>query len=572
MKPARSLAASVVALGFAGSVAAPQPAFAAPAPCERAENYAAQSGAELLRIDELEIRTGGEERPVTKAPSDEAPPAREGASDHVLTDPIDGSDEDNDTLSEGIGAVGRQLIDGVLPNNPILPPIDPVTGQPAVSGATRGVKSADTGGIGGGEPADTSDAGGGESADTGGMGGGELPRLPGRQGRGDAAPKTARLSLSDVGLGEARAAMVATATIKSAAVARILDGQADGEPAWTEPLLQQAPPTNGRPSTRTTPAGRVGPLKIGAGNLTGRARWDAAMACGNAAGETARAQSAVHGATLLGAAGTPLVRVREKAAGMSTTALEGSDGNARTVASATVAAGTFELAGGRVKLRVLKAPSLTATMSSEGGDVRYEPAAIEVSGDGIATKRLDTAGESADVTLGAERDATESGVLDAAGLGSLRPASRPLPLPHVPGLPTVNAPNPVSESAPATGGDTRLHITLGGERRAEKGHAIAARATAIEVSLTQGGADKDRGQSGYGGQTSAVKLNFAIGLLEAAAVAPEERLTPVDTSGAAGGLPITGPGVAGLAMGGAALLLSGIGALVLSVRRRRARA
>src|SRR3954453_6426900 len=70
MKPARSLAVSVVALGFAGSVAAPPlPAYAAPAPCERAEGYAAQSGVELLRIDRLEVRGGGE-RPVTK---DEAP-------------------------------------------------------------------------------------------------------------------------------------------------------------------------------------------------------------------------------------------------------------------------------------------------------------------------------------------------------------------------------------------------------------------------------------------------------------------------------------------------------------------
>jgi hypothetical protein len=63
-------------------------------------------------------------------------------------------------------------------------------------------------------------------------------------------------------------------------------------------------------------------------------------------------------------------------------------------------------------------------------------------------------------------------------------------------------------------------------------------------------------------------LDFEVGLMEAAAVAPE-RMTPVDTSGAAGGLPITGPGVAGLALAGVAMLLSGVGAVLLGVRRRR---
>src|SRR5689334_6527140 len=85
MKPARSLAVSVVALGFAGSVVAPTPAYAAPAPCERAEGYAAQSGAELLRIDRLEVRGGGEERPVTKDATPVDPSGDEkGAADRVL--------------------------------------------------------------------------------------------------------------------------------------------------------------------------------------------------------------------------------------------------------------------------------------------------------------------------------------------------------------------------------------------------------------------------------------------------------------------------------------------------------
>jgi hypothetical protein len=58
--------------------------------------------------------------------------------------------------------------------------------------------------------------------------------------------------------------------------------------------------------------------------------------------------------------------------------------------------------------------------------------------------------------------------------------------------------------------------------------------------------------------------------MEAAAVAPESRQVQ-GTSGQAGGLPITGPTVVGLVAGGLALLVAGIGAVTLGVRRRRTR-
>src|SRR3954471_20311778 len=113
MTPARPLAASVVALGFASTLTAPMPAFAAPAPCERAENYAAQSGAELLRIDKLEVRTTAGERPTTKPDrSTENGPARDTAH-RVLSDvdPTADDPDDSDTLSEGIGMLGVQVLD-----------------------------------------------------------------------------------------------------------------------------------------------------------------------------------------------------------------------------------------------------------------------------------------------------------------------------------------------------------------------------------------------------------------------------------------------------------------------------
>ena len=53
MTPARSLAAGMVALGVASTLTAPTPASAAPTPCEGAENYAAQAGAEALHVNRL---------------------------------------------------------------------------------------------------------------------------------------------------------------------------------------------------------------------------------------------------------------------------------------------------------------------------------------------------------------------------------------------------------------------------------------------------------------------------------------------------------------------------------------
>src|SRR5690349_12446070 len=155
MKPARSFAFSVVALGFAGSVAAPPlPAYAAPAPCERAEGYAAQSGVELLRIDRLELRSGGGERPVTKdeAPADPSshdqgsssdnggdPGDKKGAAARVLNsgnlDPAANGD-DGDTISEGIGMLGQAVVGSVLPGNGMTP--------------RAGGTESDTGGQGGG--------------------------------------------------------------------------------------------------------------------------------------------------------------------------------------------------------------------------------------------------------------------------------------------------------------------------------------------------------------------------------------------------------------------------------------
>jgi LPXTG-motif cell wall-anchored protein len=412
------------------------------------------------------------------------------------------------------------------------------------------------------------------------------------------------------------------------------------------------------------------------------------MACGAKVGHVTEASV---GLARTGIAGS-LLRVPGKVGGSSTTALER---GARTVATSGVTLGGFELLGDAVRVRVLRAPSLLAGMSAAaGGEVRYVPAVIEVSGDGLETTRLDTAGDDVEIALGDDRsdsrgdpagpgtddsagpgagnsvgpgggdsarsgtdDSARSGAGDSAGPGARdgkpgaadgrgadgdgpagidgKPASSgdepamagdhepvtrskrtaddgqpggttpnakaraegkaesttigelvsrlpklggltggsPLPIPAVPGVPPVSDPD--TESARVTGPGTRLRITLGDVRQAASGHAIAARATAIKITITQS-------KTGYGDSApnrSGVILDLDLGVLEAAAVAPEPSGTGVHagagvhavTAGGADGLPITGPRTDVFAIVGAGLMLAGATALLVGRRRRRLR-
>jgi hypothetical protein len=524
MTPARSLAASVAALGFASALTGPMPALGAPAPCERAESYAAQSGAELLRIDELEVRKAAPERPTTKPGRDE----EDGPADSVLSDvdPTTDDPDDTDSLSEGIGMFGSNLLD--------LMDLSHVT----VSELDQG-----TGGSGGG-------AGRPESSTTS--------------------------TSSDIGVGEARTALIANARINSAGYARVLDAR--DNKALSDPIIQQAPPSHDDPATRTTASGTIGPLALGKGEIAAHARWDTAMACGKTAGEASRADAAVKNVSLLGSGSGALVRVPEKLASRSTTALERRGGEARTVASATATAGRIDLAGGKVRVRILRQPVLTVCMSeSSGGEVNYTPALIEVSGEGVATKRLSTAGDHVDVTLRSVEAAP------FPGLDTLRKGA-PLPLPIIPGLPKISSPH--LESSHASGGGTKIRISLGDVRQAKTARAIAAKATAVKVAISQGsdsgsGSDSDsdsdsdgRGTGSYGSDGrdqvgASLSLALGFGLLEAAAVAPEAHRGVVASAGEAGGLPITGPRLDILASVGVGLLAVGGAAVFLTMRRRR---
>jgi hypothetical protein len=389
------------------------------------------------------------------------------------------------------------------------------------------------------------------------------------QARRDDAGKPAGGTVRDVRIGEAKSALVAVAAPNSAAVTRMLNSS-DKSPL-SEALVQQAPPTNAEPSRRDTPAADAGPVLMEAGSLSSHARWVPGMACGTTAGQVTRAAATLTAARVVGVGDEVLVAVPEKVESVSTTALERTERGARTVARATMGARTFELLDGAVKVKVVRPPILETRMSTvDGGEVSYVPAALEVSGDGIPTAKLDTIGDSFEFAFSEPRE--ESGGLPAM---DRLPAGPPLTLPSVPGMASLS--DPKAEAAAATGPGTRVRIALGDVRQATLGHSVAARAGAVKIAVTSGGG-VDRTGPGHDPGSAGTLLDLELGVLEAAAVAPEPAGGSVSgavsggVSGAGAGLPLTGPRVDLLAIGGVALLGLGAAAMVFGVRRRRFRA
>jgi hypothetical protein len=497
--------------------------------------------------------------------------------------------------------------------------------------------------------------------------------------------------IKDVGVGDAKSALVAQAPVNAAALGRVLDGGPADQKALAEVLQQTAPPTHKKPEQRRHEATDVGPFRLGASELSVHAQWDPRMACGNVAGEATRAEAVLRRAGVLDGGDAALVRVPGKVSGLSTTAMERRGPAARAVAAASMAGGKVQLLGGAVTVKVVKPPSLLATMSgADGGEVRYEPAVIEVSGEGFETARLDTAGDSVELRLDgngeaapgqggaavdgagkkgrghalrdgvATDDAGQGGAIkrnkarnggtkggtayngaayndgtgysafgngspayrlaaqrdpdngkadnagnradkgngngagkadnDNGGTGKAAPDDRrvhkgsvfsglpgvgalspvpPLPLPSVPGVPPLADPGTGqgTEAAPASGPGTTVAISLGDVRQAVSGHAIAAKATAITIAITKGPDRQAYGDSAP--DRTGIVLDLDMGLLEVAAVAPEPAGGPSGVvSGDGGGLPITGPRVDVLALSGVALLIAGAAALIFGMRGR----
>jgi hypothetical protein len=409
--------------------------------------------------------------------------------------------------------------------------------------------------------------------------------------------------IKDITLGEVKSALVAQSPINAAGLGRMLDGGPADRKALTAVVRQTAPPSHPTPERQSFAAAQAGPYRLGKSELTVQARWDPRMACGQAAGEVTRAETEVRRAGVLEDGDGSLVRVPGKISGLSTTAMERTGPAARAVAAASMAGGKVELLGGAIEVRIVRPPSLLATMSgTDGGEVRYRPAVLEVSGDGFETARLDTAGDNVELRLdedgdpeagteggpaGNSRTTAENGTAeksstrtesDTAGVrsshgkpahglsGTLRSAG-PLPLPAIPAVPPM-PPRPDTEVAPAGGPGTTVEVSLGDMRQAVLGHAIAAKATALTIVITK------RANPRRADHRGGVLLDLDLGLLEAAAVAPEPAVSsksaPVGAVGGegGGGLPITGPRAEVVALTGLALVIAGAAALGYGLRGR----
>lgn len=525
MTPARPLAAAA-ALGIAGVIAVPaMPAAAAPAPCDRPERYAAQSGAELFRLNKLALRATPDRTSPDRAAPDQAAPNR--------TEP--------DQAAPDRAAPDQAAPDRTEPD--LDAPAGGASGNAKVAAAQRAGATAQ-------EPTGRSARPAGEGA-----AGTSQARGEAAQGKGGRAGG----SIGNVRIGEARSILAAGATPNAAAVTRMVNSADRSK--LSDPLVQEAPPANAGPNRRDTPAAEAGPLLLDTGALTSHAQWTAGMDCGAAFGKVTRAQATLGAAQVAGVATDALVAVPDKSESLSSTALERRGSGARTVASATVAARTIELLEGAMTVKILRPPTLETRMSSmDGGEVSYVPAKLEVSGKGIRTTELDTAGDSMELTFDDEPRA-ESGLLPKAFR-----AGAPLPLPAIPGLTWPGTPE--GGAAPASGPGTHVKISLGDVRQASSGHSVAARAEAVTIAISEGGPE-DRTKPGYGAGAGVV-LDLDFGVLESAAIAPEPEGSGVSgaVSGAGGGLPITGPRVDVLALTGLALIVGGVTALVFGVRTR----
>ncbi|MEV4277180.1 hypothetical protein [Actinoplanes xinjiangensis] len=260
-------------------------------------------------------------------------------------------------------------------------------------------------------------------------------------------------------------------------------------------------------------------MQVGDGSIRARAVWAHGMACGNAAGDTSSAAAEISRLTIAGGGSASLVRVPEKITSRSGTALRLRGGVPQSIGSATITAGRISLVDNEVRLRVLRAPELRASMTANGQSrVDYQPAVVEIVGKNGKKSRLSTAGDHIDITLSDEMRELESLPSRLEPIGDL-------PLPQVSGLPMISRPE--TTPTPDTKPRATLRIALGEVRQANKNNAIAARATAIRVTLTRN-VDSRSGQPKDGPSTLVAELG--IGMLEAAAVAPSGKVSGRSTA------------------------------------------
>ncbi|MEH1123682.1 hypothetical protein [Micromonospora sp. CPCC 206061] len=385
--------------------------------------------------------------------------------------------------------------------------------------------------------------------------------------------------VADVRLASTRSGLAANSPINAAAVARYLDAKLVGVPLPAGPLstsvYQQAPPRNPKPAMAHAIRKDLGLVRAGTGNLIAHARG---TSCASRAGEVTSSSAQVAGAEILpGPGGTALVRLPANLRGRTSTGLTEESGAVRSIATAAAGLADIRLFAGtptEIAIKVIKSPMLTVIAGGTASttSVRYTSPLLEISGPGIAARRIDAPGETVDLVLPRTTGGVDAARVNAkaqrlplvAGdplvetLGALHPdrlrgatgreETGPLTLPALSGLP-----NPGELVAggvlPVLGGEaSMIRITLGDVRSEITEQSARARAASLRIQVAAG----------------ASVVDLAVGDLDAVAFAPAPAGKPVPPGG--GGLPITGRNVGIVAAAGALLLAAG-GALIATARR-----
>jgi hypothetical protein len=550
---ARGLAAlGAIALGVGGTLAVPVAASAAPAPCEQAQRYAAQSGAELFRLNKLDAGRRDNSAGDTSADVGVA----EAKSALVAAATVNAA-----AVTRLLDADGEPGLSG-----PVIQQAPPTT----ATAVTRTLPKGAAGPLALGRGTLTSRAtwdprmacgaasGGVTRAESAvaGVGIGELVRVP-RKARslsttamepGARTVASAGLTLRSLDLLDGA---VRVKVVRQPALTARMSAKDSGRIRYTPPVLEVS--GYNIKTHRLDAAGDFVELALSDDDDAD----DTVHSGTRGAADEGSATAQSGGGESDAAAGTETdaARVRRSAGGGESDA---------AAATATDAA--------RVRRSAGTGPDTGPDAEAASTTARYTARTAKSAHGAAATGSDDSSATPPPPEPRAEPATRDAGVLDGLlsglpKLGDLTGGS-PLPLPAVPGVPPVAGP---AESAPAVGPGTRMRISLGDLRQATSGRAIAAKATAIKITITE---DRTGGYGPSSPNHSGVVLDLDIGRLEAAAVAPEPAAGvqgAVAAGGKGGSLPITGPGASTIAFGGVTLLLAGVAALALGLRRRRFR-
>jgi hypothetical protein len=403
-----------------------------------------------------------------------------------------------------------------------------------------------------------------------------------------------------------------------------------------ETVYQEAPPANPGPDAQPGSTVDLGILRAELGESSAHARWREPMRCGAETGVAGVADAALVDAAVLPAGRQALVALPGNLSSHAETGLVELAGGTAARATASASLADLRLFAGsswETAVRVISEPALeaTATGVADSSSVRYHAPLLEISGPGIGTHRLDTAGTHLDLALPGPGGAPEAGGLPTlggdggdpveelltglTGLEGVRsgpaPTERPLELAGLPGLastgqlPVLGDVLSGASTLAGLGELTVLRLSIGELHQEIGDTSVRASAASLRLQLLawEGGRLTE--------QTSAsAVLDLGIGLLEAAATAPAplteaqppapsqaggpggpgdpsdpggpggpggfgDPSGPGDPGDGCGGwgcagerLPATGPGVAWI-LAGAGVLLAATGRLLMLAGRNR---